>query len=169
MISLLFLILIRKAFSKRKFYLVKTVTKGDKGMKESKERVKVNKIQLTFKCSYLAHETPMQSQKSTNHKDQNIQSNMQVPQTVKPAKSRNRVIGGSIASKLAEDYETKIEKGQQTRHTFPWMVRITSARICEDGKKVGYCGGSLISKRLIASAYHCTQHTSSLDKVRNFV
>ena len=46
MISLLFLILIRKAFSKRKFYLVKTVTKGDKGMKESKERVKVNKIQL---------------------------------------------------------------------------------------------------------------------------
>ena len=120
---------------------------------------------------YLAHEKPMLSQKSTDHKDQNIQSNMQVPQTVKPVKSRNRVIGGSVASKLAEDYETKIEKGQQTRHTFPWMVRITSARICDDGKKVGYCGGSLISKRLIASAYHCTQHTSptALNKVRSFV
>ena len=125
----------------------------------------------TCKCLYLAHETPMLSQKSTDHKDQIIQSNMQVPQTVKPVKSRNRVIGGSIASKLAEDYETKIEKGQQTRHTFPWMVRITSARICDDGKKVGYCGGSLISKRLIASAYHCTQHTSptALNKVRSFV
>ena len=54
MICLLFLILIRKAFSNKKFYLVRTVTKGDKGMEQTKISVKVNiHNATTFKCLYI--------------------------------------------------------------------------------------------------------------------
>jgi len=72
------------------------------------------------------------------------QNKVQSPGTCscgKAPKQGNRISGGSEAQ----------------ANQFPWVVRIVG------GCAAGYCGGTLISPRLVLSAYHCTYHPESED------
>ena len=72
---------------------------------------------------------------------------------------------------------TKLLDKKNKKHTFPWMVRIVGQcggkypplTSCPDlhcpdlpGR---LCGGSLISPRLVASAFHCAQASKHPDQV----
>ena len=120
--------------------------------------------------------------KGPNKSNKSLQSNpdaAEIPGEKRKRRRRpggqNRIIGGIAASNYKHG-ETAQEFGQgggQGGHAFPWAVRVLNPLDgCvspKTGKRgPGMCGGALISRRLVASAFHCVQNAHAMASV-NFV
>ena len=132
---------------------------------------------------YEIEEPEPQRRKGPNKSNKSLQSNPdaaeipgeKIKRRRRPGSGANRIIGGIAASNYKQG-ETAQEFGQgggQGGHAFPWAVRVVNTlEGCVSPKTgklgPGMCGGALISRRLVASAFHCVQNSHAMASV-NFV
>ena len=130
-----------------------------------------------YKYEY-EEEEPVPERRRRNKSNKSLQSHhdsTEIPKKKRRGRAQNRIIGGIAASNYKQG-ETAQEFGQgggQGGHAFPWAVRVLNPLDgCvspKTGKRgPGMCGGALISRRLVASAFHCVQNAHAMASV-NFV
>ena len=186
-----FLIWMGKDCDSKKFYLVKTEDAGstDQHLETSAEWdggwsswSRPSTYQTDEEYEYEEPEPQRRRGKGPNKSNKSLQSNpdaAEIPGEKRKRRRRpggqNRIIGGIAASNYKHG-ETAQEFGQgggQGGHAFPWAVRVLNPLDgCvspKTGKRgPGMCGGALISRRLVASAFHCVQNAHAMASV-NFV
>ena len=188
-----FLIWLGNDCDSKKFYLVKT--EDDKSTVHHLETSAEGNIWDGGWSSWSTHQAddhlssyeyepePQRRKKGPNKSNKSLQSNPdaaeipgeKIKRRRRPGSGANRIIGGIAASNYKQG-ETAQEFGQgggQGGHAFPWAVRVVNTlEGCVSPKTgklgPGMCGGALISRRLVASAFHCVQNSHAMASV-NFV